>query len=208
MAEQPEVGERRVGGDGADTWILGRGEEGDRAPEREAEDADRADAARRQEIEGAPEVPALLEAERRQAPLAPAEVALVEEEDGEAGGQPGRDRQHVGTVGRIAVQEDDGRRARAWGEPRREPEPVVGRDRHVLDHEPEVPGRQRHGEPRRPDGEPEDEEARADEAGDEPRRVEDEPHVGMLESGLAGGNGPGFRAWAPAGPNPSNRAST
>src|SRR5207245_1886302 len=83
-----------------------------RAPEREAEDADRADAARRQEIEGAPEIPALLEAERRQAPLAPAEVALVEEEDGEAGGQPGRDRQHVGTVGRIAVQEDDGRRAR------------------------------------------------------------------------------------------------
>src|SRR5439155_27304344 len=56
-------------------------------------------------IEGAPEIPALLEAERRQAPLAPAEVALVEEEDGEAGGQPGRDRQHVGTVGRIAVQE-------------------------------------------------------------------------------------------------------
>ena len=71
MAEQPEVGERRVGGDGADTWILGRGEEGNRAPEREAEDADRADAARRQEIEGAPEIPALLEAERRQAPLAP-----------------------------------------------------------------------------------------------------------------------------------------
>ena len=55
---------------------------------------------------------------------------------------------------------------------------------------PDVPGRQRHGEPRRPDSEPEGEEARADEAGGEHGGVEGEPHAGMLESGLASVNGP------------------
>src|SRR5213593_5248498 len=56
-----------------------------------------------------------------------------------------------------------------------------------------VPGRQRNGEPRWPDREPEGEEARDEEAGDEHRRVEGGPHAGMLESARACVNGAACR---------------
>ena len=64
LTELFQVGERRVGHDGADARVLGGGEQRHRAAEREAEDAHRGRPARFQKVDHALEIATLAESER------------------------------------------------------------------------------------------------------------------------------------------------
>src|SRR5439155_910124 len=82
--------------------ILGRGQQRHRAAQREAEDADLAEAAVGEDVDRPTQVAALPEADGGRASAALPEVALVEEEHGEARRQRRGDRKHVGLLGGIA----------------------------------------------------------------------------------------------------------
>ncbi len=120
VAERAQVRERRVRGHGADARVFGGGQERDGAAQREPEDADLVDPPRREEVDRAAKIAALAEADRRRQSAALAEVPLVEQQHGEARRQRGGDRQEIGLLGRIAVEQHDRRRAHARQEPPRE----------------------------------------------------------------------------------------
>ena len=126
VPEQPEIRERRIGRDGADARVLGRGQQGDGAAQREAEDADLLEATRPEEVDHAAQVAALAKADRGRVPAALTEIPLIQQKHGEARRQYGGDRQKVGLLGGIAVQQHERRRARTRQEPRGEPHAVVG----------------------------------------------------------------------------------
>ena len=176
MAERAEVGERRVGHDGAHARVLGGGEQGDGAAQREAEHADGRDPPRVEEVQHALEVAALAQTQRGGRALAGAEVALIHQQRGELRRQRGGDRQQVGLLGRIAVEQDDGRRARPRREPAGQPHAVVGADGDVLDAQPVVVGAKRDGQARRPHRQPEAGQADHEEGDQEDAGVEREPH--------------------------------
>ena len=60
--------------------------------------------------------------------LAVAEVALIDQQGGELRGQAGGDRQQVGLLGRVAVEQHHRRRAGAGQEPPGQPGAVAGTD--------------------------------------------------------------------------------
>ena len=123
-----------------------------------------------------PEITALAKADRGRAAAARAEVALVEQEDGEARRQRRGDREHIRLLGRIAVEQHEGRRAGPGRQPRGELHAVAGGDRHLLDGQAEFVRAERDGDPRRAHGEPEAHEAQQHEAPDEDGRRDENLH--------------------------------
>ena len=120
VAERPQIGEGRVGGDGADADSSSAAASSATAPPSERPKtptspkprAARKSIARRR-------VAALPKADRRRASAARAEVSLVEQEDGEARRQRRGDREQVRLLGRIAVEQHEGRRAGPGRQPSR-----------------------------------------------------------------------------------------
>lgn len=132
-AEETQVGERRVGGDGLDARILRGREQRHRSAEREAEDSHARVATAAEPGDGTLEIAALAEAERGRAAAALAEVAQVHKQDGEARRQSGRERQEVRLVRGIAVKEHDRRRRRPGDEPPCERDAILRANANVLD---------------------------------------------------------------------------